>query len=668
MSAKSWRQKLVSLLSNLYSNWAMALIVVIFVVLGVRYSNATPMFETPAEPWHYRYVRHLADNRSLPPLAALGDEWEQGESHQPPLYYALGALLISPISVDKSAPLYERNIYASLGVLDSPNNKNAVLHVQGENRPYRGVVLAVHLLRLFSLLCSVGTVLATYGVARQIAPRSRLTAACAAGLVAFNPQFLFVSASVSNDPLAILLVTTALYMSLTVCNDNAFPYRTPILLGITVGLATLTHWSGLVAGVLIPSAYALRFLSSGSRRFWADLVRPVLIASAGVMLIGGWWYMRNLLLYHDLLGVEAMLASRSHSLSLVNTLQALVAAVKSYWGVFGWMNVPTDEVFYILMQVLSVLGVIGLILQGARIYWGQRGLRYQRWQSLGLLVLWLLIIFITFIRRVQLTGESEGRQLYPAIAAIAFFMFAGVTAWAPRRYGAILMVLVLAILVSVSALAPTRYILPAYAQPTRLTIEQAPATMNDVYIGFGDDLFLLGYEMDQDSVQAGHDLRLRLYWLARKHMTRDYAIYVHVFGRQGERIGGVDTHPGGGNLPTRLWLPGDMIRDEYVVHIAPEATAPTAGAIRVGVYEAQGRKELPITDAYGRTLGPSPQIASVRIAPVRPFHYQPQQAAQVNLGAKVTFAGFDLVSGAISADNSLTIALYWQALSRMGKD
>ncbi len=102
--------------------------------------------------------------------------------------------------MDKSAPLYERNIYASLGVLDSPNNKNAVLHVQGENRPYRGVVLAVHLLRLFSLLCSVGTVLATYGVAHQMAPRSRLAAACVAGLVAFNPQFLFVSASVSNDP------------------------------------------------------------------------------------------------------------------------------------------------------------------------------------------------------------------------------------------------------------------------------------------------------------------------------------------------------------------------------------------------------------------------------------------------------------------------------------
>jgi hypothetical protein len=129
-------------------------------------------------------------------------------------------------------------------------------------------------------------------------------------------------------------------MSLTVCNGGAFLYRTPITLGITIGLAALTHWSGLVAGVLIPSAYALRFLSNGSRRFWADLVRPVLIASAGMMLISGWWYMRNLLLYHDLLGIGAMLASRSHSLSLMNTIRALIAAVKSYWGVFGWMNVP----------------------------------------------------------------------------------------------------------------------------------------------------------------------------------------------------------------------------------------------------------------------------------------------------------------------------------------
>jgi cytochrome bd-type quinol oxidase subunit 2 len=148
-----------------------------------------------------------------------------------------------------------------------------------------------------------------------------------------------------------------------------------------------------------------------------------------------------------------------------------------------------DKVFYILMQVLSVLGAIGLILQGARIYWGQRGLRHQRWQSLVLLVSWLLIIWATFVRRVQLTGESEGRQLYPAIAAIAFFMFAGVTAWAPRRYGTTLAILVLVALVSVSALAPTRYILPAYAQPTRLTIEQAPATMNDVILALATTSF-----------------------------------------------------------------------------------------------------------------------------------------------------------------------------------
>jgi hypothetical protein len=72
MSVISRRQKLVSLLSTLHSNWAMVLIVVIFTVLGVRYSNATPMFEAPAEPWHYRYVRYLADNKSLPPLARVG--------------------------------------------------------------------------------------------------------------------------------------------------------------------------------------------------------------------------------------------------------------------------------------------------------------------------------------------------------------------------------------------------------------------------------------------------------------------------------------------------------------------------------------------------------------------------------------------------------------------
>ena len=65
----------------------------VFVALGLLYSVKTPVFETLGEPWHYRYVRRLADGQGLPPILVSKERWEQGESHQPPLYYAVGALL-----------------------------------------------------------------------------------------------------------------------------------------------------------------------------------------------------------------------------------------------------------------------------------------------------------------------------------------------------------------------------------------------------------------------------------------------------------------------------------------------------------------------------------------------------------------------------------------------
>ena len=76
-----------------FEPWGVALGLLLFACLGIWYSLAVPPFETPDEPFHYGFGRHMAQGNGLP----VQDEYATGPWHQEgsqaPLYYLLvGAL------------------------------------------------------------------------------------------------------------------------------------------------------------------------------------------------------------------------------------------------------------------------------------------------------------------------------------------------------------------------------------------------------------------------------------------------------------------------------------------------------------------------------------------------------------------------------------------------
>ena len=50
----------------------LALILVVYLVLGILFAANTPAWQAPDEPAHYNYVRYLAENGSFPVLH-IGD-------------------------------------------------------------------------------------------------------------------------------------------------------------------------------------------------------------------------------------------------------------------------------------------------------------------------------------------------------------------------------------------------------------------------------------------------------------------------------------------------------------------------------------------------------------------------------------------------------------------
>jgi hypothetical protein len=60
-----------------------------YVILDVAYSVTVPLWEAPDEVAHFEYIAHLVKTHSLP-VQQVG---VLDEAHQPPLYYAVAALV-----------------------------------------------------------------------------------------------------------------------------------------------------------------------------------------------------------------------------------------------------------------------------------------------------------------------------------------------------------------------------------------------------------------------------------------------------------------------------------------------------------------------------------------------------------------------------------------------
>jgi 4-amino-4-deoxy-L-arabinose transferase-like glycosyltransferase len=335
---------------------AIAIFLGLFIVLGVLYSLVTPLFEASDELWHYPFVKRLADGEGLP--VQYPDQigpWRQ-EGSQPPLYYALGAFITSWIDTDDMGQLRWINPHADIGIPTSDRNVNMVVHRSPlggpEPWPWSGAAWAMYLVRWMSLCMGTISVLMGYLLAREIYPHDARLALSAAAITGLNPMFLFITSSVNNDALVIMLCAISLWLMARYLAAEPRWWRW-VLLGLVLGLSGLAKASAL--GLLPLAALTGVVVSWRARRgrpwrwFWGALVRTGLLIGLPLLLVAGWWYYRNWLLYRDPLGLEAFVAivgARYPRPTLGQLLGEWKGFVMSYWGFFGGVNVPAPDGVY----------------------------------------------------------------------------------------------------------------------------------------------------------------------------------------------------------------------------------------------------------------------------------------------------------------------------------
>ncbi len=566
-------------------------ILVVQFLLGVVYAASTPPFEASDEVWHFPVVRELATTGRLPvQIPGVKTPWAQ-EGSQPPLYYAVGAALTGWINTSDFDRQAEPNPFAKLGVPGTADNINLVRH-HPDQRPWQGGALsAVYLIRLLSILMATGTVYATYRLAGTAFPRRPRLALLAAALAAFNPMYLFISASVNNDNLAILMTSVALWLLIAdLMSATPSPrWRSTILLGIVMSMAALSKLSG---AVLLPVSALVVTISAWRQRSWrAWLLRGATLVAI-VLTLTGWWFARNLNLYGELFGINRMsiiAGPRPAGFHLANLWSERLGFWYSYWGVFGGFNILAPHWYLVLVSVLAGLAVVGLALLLGR---GLTGRRRLDWSVHATLLLFLVLSLAGVVNWTLKTMASQGRLMFGGIAPISLYLALGLLAWVPVRWRRAAVAATAVFLAAAAAFIAFTAITPSYRPPR--PIAALPAGVRPLDIWFGDSIHLVGYSAGNAAVTAGQPIDVTLYWTSPQPPAEDANLALNGYGYQGENVAKIDTWPGGGLLPTSQWAAGALYPDSYRLVTLPNANAPTTVGLNVGFWQGSLDHWLPI--------------------------------------------------------------------------
>jgi hypothetical protein len=502
--------------------------------------------------------------------------------------------------------------------------------------------------RFFSVLLGSGTVLTVYALGRVLWPEQPALALLASCFVAFNPMFLFISGSVNNDNLITLLASLTLAWLVWLRVGYPFQNEPPLWhfvgLGLLVGLAALTKVSGL--GLL--GLVGLTLLWMGARRHsWRTAILGNALVGLSVSASAGWWYWRNFRLYGDWTGTQNMVTMMG-ARPVIPTTGQLIAEIpgllRSFWGLFGYFSVPMPTAVYWGLNVLLAAGLSGLLISlvSAR----QQAIPPRLRQTWPILVLWLVIMAAGFIRWTLRTPATQGRLLFPALAALAVLWAAGWLAL-PSRFHLLPALLMLPVAIWV----PWGVIAPAYARPAPL--DALPSSARPLHLTFGQAVELLAFEQTVTTVAPAESASLTLYWRSSKSIAEDYTVFVHLLDENDLVVAQRNLFHGSGAYPSSQWKPGTQFSDTYVLRLPRTAFAPAEARFEVGLYDHRTGLRLPASSGSDNV-----RFGQLKIQPLPGQFPNPQE---LKFEDNISLVGFTMDRRRVIAGEDMLLTLYWQS-------
>lgn len=437
------------------SHWLLLLVLVVLVLIrGLIYIAIIPPWLAPDEPAHFEAIRLMGQQgvqptekvyRTTPMHAEMAPSFEAFRIWQisrltPP----------QPDNVDAAVkPFFHYYPPTSSGSLIIAENYPLLYHhllapLAEVLKPF-GIIQQLYLLRVTSLLFTTITVVAGWFFGRTIFPGNVAYALGITSFLVFLPMHIHVNTSVNVDVLVTLLASLFFWMLARIFCEGASSGKLLTAAGLML-IAILTKPTALF---LIPTVVAAVVVYLARRFEWSLKVTLFLLTLFSLFsFIGG-------VLFFQIANGGRLAALSSFSTDSISSLANYFSGAAltvylhtirwgflSFWGLFGWANIPIPFAWIRLLAVICVmigagaaLFLVRHIINGRE---GDRAIRNSQKDLLMVLLFSLVFALIGIYTPIIATQSTSwgppSRYLFPALLPLALYFFIGFQQLIPPRF------------------------------------------------------------------------------------------------------------------------------------------------------------------------------------------------------------------------------------------
>lgn len=205
-----------------------------------------------------------------------------------------------------------------------------------------------------------------------------------------------------------------------------------------------------------------------------------------------------------------------------------------------------------------------------------------------------------------------------------------------------------------------------YDNPLKRTFDGTHVATADMslFVNFGDQVNLLGFDLNRQTLLAGKTFDLTAYWGARQPLTTDYSVLAQLVDDERHLYAAQDNlHPGG--LPTTRWEPWGFVQDSHAIRV-PSGTPPGDYFLIVGLYDPVTWSRLPVLE--GGDFGWA-DVVAIPVSVVSPSRPPSLGDLDITWPATAKFGPGMRLLGAtperewLPRNDFLRVALFWEATS-----